>query len=394
VRLVERRRGSPKFRIQRRLQPFQATRDSGDTYGANSSRRRLFDANSAMASAAEFMQTRGMRIAFFNVKSYDREYFSLANTLLPETQRHEFVWLEPHLTIDTVALAQGCQAVCVFVNDKLDAIVLERLYTLGVRLVALRCAGFNNVDLNAAKLLGLTVVRVPAYSPHAVAEHAVALIMALNRKTHRAYNRVRDGNFMLQGLCGFDVYGKTVGVVGTGKIGLVFARIMSGFGCKILAYDPYPAPEASALGVQYVGLPELLQQSDIVSLHCPLTSATRHVLDETSLFQMKRGAMLINTGRGALIDTGALILALKQHHLGAVGVDVYEEEEALFFEDHSTEGIDDDTFVRLSTFPNVLVTAHQGFLTAEALTAIAQVTLANVTAFAAGDLERCQRVPG
>jgi D-lactate dehydrogenase len=335
-----------------------------------------------------------MRVAVFNVKSYDREYLTLANSQLPEAQRHELVWLEPHLTLDTVALAVGAQAVCVFVNDKLNAAVLERLSALGIRLIALRCAGFNNVDLMAAKSLGLTVVRVPAYSPHAVAEHAVALIMALNRKTHRAYNRVRDGNFSLQGLCGFDVYGKTVGVVGTGKIGLAFAQIMNGFGCKLVAYDPNPAPEASALGLQYVSLTELLQQSDIVSLHCPLTPNTRHLIDERAILQMKRGALLINTGRGALVDTRALIGALKKHHLGAVGVDVYEEEEALFFEDHSSEGIEDDIFVRLSTFPNVLVTAHQGFLTAEALTAIAQVTLANITAFAAGDLDNCQRVPG
>lgn len=349
---------------------------------------------SAMTSALEFMQTRWMRVAVFNAKSYDREYFTLANSRLAETERHDLVWFEPHLTLDTVALAAGAQAVCVFVNDKLNAAVLERLHSLGVRLIALRCAGFNNVDLTAAKSLGLTVARVPAYSPHAVAEHAVALIMALNRKTHRAYNRVREGNFALQGLCGFDLFGKTVGVVGTGKIGLAFAHIMNGFGCKLLAYDPKPAQEARTLGVAYVTLTELLEQSDIVSLHCPLTPDTRHLLNEKAISRMKPTAVLINTGRGALIDTQALIRALKKHHPGAVGVDVYEEEEALFFEDHSAEGIDDDTFVRLSTFPNVLVTAHQGFLTAEALTAIAEVTLANITAFAAGDLERCQRVPG
>ncbi len=334
-----------------------------------------------------------MRVAVFNVKGYDREYLSLANSQLPEGQRHELIWLEPHLTLETVALAQGAQAVCVFVNDKLSAPILERLRALGVRLIALRCAGFNNVDLAAAKSLDLTVVRVPAYSPHAVAEHAVALLMTLNRKTHRAYNRVRDGNFALRGLCGFDIYGKTVGVVGTGKIGLAFAQIMKGFGCALLAYDPMPSPEASDLGVQYVSLPALLESSDIVSLHCPLTPHTRHLLNDTAIRRMKRGAVLINTGRGALIDTQALIRALKQHHLGAVGVDVYEEEEALFFEDHSAEGIDDDTFVRLSNFPNVLVTAHQGFLTAEALTAIAEVTLANISAFEVGDLEPCQRVP-
>lgn len=347
-----------------------------------------------MESTHEFGQTRRMRVAVFNVKSYDREYFALANSQLPETQRHELTWLEPHLSVDTVSLAQGADAVCVFVNDRLDAAVLERLHALGIRLIALRCAGFNNVDLGAAKALGLTVARVPAYSPHAVAEHAVALIMTLNRKTHRAYNRVRDGNFALQGLCGFDLNGKTVGIIGTGKIGIAFAEIMKGFGCHLLAYDPSPADAAVTLGVKYVSLLELLERSDIVSLHCPLTPATRHMLDEGSLARMKRGAMLINTGRGALVDTQALIRALKKHHLGAVGVDVYEEEEALFFEDHSAEGIDDDTFVRLSNFPNVLVTAHQGFLTAEALTAIAHVTLANITAFEAGNRDACQLVPG
>lgn len=333
-----------------------------------------------------------MRVAVFNTKAYDREYFNLANAKLPEAERHELSWLDPHLTLDTVALARGAAAVCVFVNDKLTAAVLERLQQLGIRLIALRCAGFNNVDLTAAKSLGLTVVRVPAYSPHAVAEHAVALLLALNRKTHRAYNRVREGNFALQGLCGFDLHGKTVGVIGTGKIGLAFARIMNGFGCELLAFDPNPAAEASSLGVRYVALSELLERSDVVSLHCPLVPSTRHLLDERAIFQMKPGAVLINTGRGALVDTRALILALKKHHLGAVGVDVYEEEEALFFEDHSAEGIDDDTFVRLATFPNVLVTAHQGFLTAEALTAIAEVTLANISAFESGNLERCHLV--
>lgn len=334
-----------------------------------------------------------MRVAVFNVKSYDREFLTRANDQLAAESRHELTWFEPQLNVETAPLAAGSLAVCAFVNDKLNAPVLEILASLGVELIALRCAGFNNVDLPAAKALGLTVVRVPAYSPHAVAEHAVALLLTLNRKTHRAYNRVREGNFALQGLSGFDIHGKTVGVIGTGKIGLVFAEIMKGFGCKLLATDPYEVPEARNLGMHYVPLSTLLASSDIVSLHCPLTPQTRHLLDETRLFQMKQGAYLINTGRGALIDTQALILALKKHHLGGVAVDVYEEEEGLFFEDHSSEGIDDDTFVRLSTFPNVLVTAHQGFFTAEALTAIAQVTIANITAFAEGDLDGCQRVP-
>lgn len=334
-----------------------------------------------------------MRVAVFNVKSYDREYLGTANAELPESQRHELVWLTPRLSLQTAPLAQGCEAVCVFVNDELDGAVLERLYAQGIRLVALRCAGFNNVDLVKAKTLGLTLVRVPAYSPHAVAEHAVALLLTLNRKTHKAHARVRDGNFSLQGLCGFDIHGKTAGVIGTGKIGIAFAKIMSGFGCTVLAFDPMPTDEATRLGIRYVSLDELLERSDIVSLHCPLTPKTRHLIDQAALSKMKPGATLINTGRGALVDAKALIVALKQHRLGGVGVDVYEEEDGLFFEDHSAEGVDDDTFVRLSNFPNVLVTAHQGFLTTEALAAIARVTLTNISEFAAGNLEACQRVP-
>lgn len=332
-------------------------------------------------------------MALFNVKSYDREHIGEVNAALPEARRLDLRWLEPRLTAETATLAAGCRAVCAFVNDDLSATVLERLHELGVELIALRCAGFNNVDLPTAKRLGLTVVRVPAYSPHAVAEHALTLILSLSRKIHRAYNRVREGNFSLQGLVGFDLHGKTIGIVGTGKIGLVFGRIMSGFGCRLLAHDPIPSPEGEALGMSYVSLPELLAQSDIVSLHCPLTPKTHHLLNEETIFRMKPGAVLINTGRGGLVDTRALILALKQRHLGAVGVDVYEEEEGLFFEDHSFEGINDDTFIRLSTFPNVLITAHQGFLTEEALRAIAEVTVDNICSFAVGDLERCQRVP-
>lgn len=335
-----------------------------------------------------------MRVAVFNVKSYDREYLGAANAELPASKRHELLWLEPRLSVLTAPLAQGCEAVCVFVNDELEASVLEALHTRGVRLVALRCAGFNNVDVAKAKALGLTLARVPAYSPHAVAEHAAALLLTLNRKTHRAHARVRDGNFSLQGLCGFDIHDKTAGIIGTGKIGLAFAKIMSGFGAAVLAFDPMPTDEARSLGISYVSLDELLERSDIVSLHCPLTPKTRHLIDQAALSKMKRGATLINTGRGALVDTKALIEALKQRHLGGVGVDVYEEEEGLFFEDHSADGVEDDTFVRLSNFPNVLVTAHQGFMTTEALTAIARVTLTNISEFAAGNLEACQRVPG
>jgi D-lactate dehydrogenase len=270
------------------------------------------------------------------------------------------------------------------VNDALDRTVLETLAAHGTRLVALRSAGFNNVDLAAARDLGITVARVPAYSPHAVAEHAVGLILALDRKIHRAYARVREGNFSLSGLVGFDLFGRTVGVVGTGKIGLAFARIMAGFGCRLLATDPARSTEAEGLGVRYVELDELLAGSDVVSLHCPLTPETRHLLDARRIRLMRRGAMLINTGRGALVETRAVIDGLKSGHIGHLGLDVYEEEEALFFEDRSQVVIQDDVFMRLLTFPNVIVTAHQGFFTREALHNIAETTLANVTAFERG----------
>jgi D-lactate dehydrogenase len=322
-----------------------------------------------------------MRIAFFGTKDYDREFFPAAN----EVHGHELVWLEPRLDAGTAVLASGFPAVCVFVNDTLDRTVLEVLATHGTHLVALRSAGFNNVDLAAAKELGVTVSRVPAYSPYAVAEHAVGLILALDRKIHRAYARVREGNFSLSGLVGFDLHGRTVGVIGTGKIGVAFLRIMAGFGCHLLAMDPVRSPEAQALGTRYVPLDELLARSDIVSLHCPLTPETRHLLDARRIRLMKRGAMLINTGRGALIETTAVIAGLKSGHIGHLGLDVYEEEEELFFEDRSHVVIQDDVFMRLLTFPNVIVTAHQGFFTREALEAIAETTLANVTAFERGE---------
>jgi D-lactate dehydrogenase len=322
-----------------------------------------------------------MRIAFFGTKDYDREFFSAAN----EARGHELVWLEPRLDAGTAVLASGFPAVCAFVNDTLDRTVLEVLAAHGSRLVALRSAGFNNVDLAAARELGITVSRVPAYSPHAVAEHAVGLILALDRKIHRAYARVREGNFSLSGLVGFDLHGRTVGVVGTGKIGVAFLRIMAGFGCHLLAMDPVRSPEAEALGARYVPLEELLARSDVVSLHCPLTPETRHLLDARRIRLMKRGAMLINTGRGALIETPAVIAGLKSGHIGHLGIDVYEEEEALFFEDRSHVVIQDDVFMRLLTFPNVIVTAHQGFFTREALEAIAETTLANVSAFEKGE---------
>jgi D-lactate dehydrogenase len=333
-----------------------------------------------------------MRVAVFSAKGYDRKHLELANSAYSEGAIHELSFLDAHLDETTVVLAKGFDAVCVFVNDRLSREVLEGLAAQGVKLVALRCAGFNNVDLNAAQDLGLLVARVPAYSPHAVAEHAVTLLLTLNRKVHRAYNRVRDGNFALNGLVGFDLFGKTVGVVGTGKIGRVFSEIMLGFGCKVLAFDQYPDAELTQRGVCYVSFAELLTSSDVISLHCPLNTQTKHLLNRERLFAMKPGAVLVNTGRGALIDTKALIAALKAKHLGGVCMDVYEEEEHLFFEDHSGDVIEDDTFARLLTFPNVLITAHQGFLTTEALANIADVTLANIHSFSLGQTSDMQLV--
>ncbi|TVP52752.1 MAG: 2-hydroxyacid dehydrogenase, partial [Halomonas sp.] len=287
------------------------------------------------------------------------------------------------LTEDTAPLAKGFDGVCAFVNDCLDAAVLHQLHNNGTSLVALRSAGFNHVDLAAAERLGMTVVRVPAYSPHAVAEHAVALVLSLNRMTYRAYNRVREGNFALDGLLGFDLYGKTVGVIGTGQIGLIFADIMHGFGCRIVASDPFPNPQAKPF-VEYLPLEALYAQSDIISLHCPLTPDTNHLIDADAIAQMKQGVMLINTGRGRVVDTQAVIANLKNGKIGHLGLDVYEEEEQLFFEDLSHGVIDDDQFMRLTTFHNVLITGHQAFFTTEALTNIAETTLANIDAFESG----------
>jgi D-lactate dehydrogenase len=320
-----------------------------------------------------------MRIAVFSTRPYDRHFLDEANA----DGRHELVFLEPRLDATTLATAAGAQAVCAFVNDRIDAPVLRGLHALGVRLLVLRCAGFNHVDLQVAAELGIAVGRVPEYSPHAVAEHTVALVLTLNRRIHRAYARVREGNFALDGLLGFDLFGRTVGVVGTGKIGVCFCRIMAGFGCRVLACDPRPNPDALALGVMYVPLPQLLAESDIVSLHCPLTPQTRHLIDAAALARMKHGAMLINTSRGAVVDTPALIVALKSGRLGTLGLDVYEEEADLFFRDLSGEAIRDDVFARLLTFPNVVVTGHQAFFTEDALRAIAETTIANVDAFEA-----------
>jgi D-lactate dehydrogenase len=321
-----------------------------------------------------------MRVAIFSLKPYDRLFLQAANAGLG----HDLVFLEQRLARETTALAADFPAVCVFVNDCVDAEVLEQLAAQGTRLVALRCAGFNNVDLEAARRYQMTVARVPAYSPYAVAEHAVGLMLTLNRKFHRSYNRVREGNFALDGLLGFDLNGKTAGVIGTGKIGAIVAQILQGFGCRVLVQDCYQNPEVAARGAQYVELPELFSQSDIVTLHCPLTPETRHVIDADALEQMKPGVMLINTGRGALIDTPAVVGALKTGRVGYLGLDVYEEESALFFEDRSGTVIQDDVFMRLLTFPNVVITGHQAFFTREALQNIATTTLANITAFESG----------
>lgn len=321
-----------------------------------------------------------MNVAVFSSKPYDVEFLTAANA----DGHHDLHFLEPRLSAATAALAAGAEAVCLFVNDDASAPVLDMLAAVGVRVVALRSAGFNHVDLDAAERHGMTVVRVPGYSPHAVAEHCVGLILALNRHIHRAYNRVRDGNFSLQGLLGFDLYGSTVGVVGTGQIGRCFARIMMGFGCRVLAYDPYPDHDLAAMGVQYVTLEALWPQCDIVSLHCPLTPATHHLVNAGTLQHMKHGVMVINTGRGALVDTTAVIAALKTGRIGSLGLDVYEEEGDLFFEDLSDQVLHDDVFTRLLTFPNVLITGHQAFFTVNALTNIATTTIANLDDVAAG----------
>jgi D-lactate dehydrogenase len=322
-----------------------------------------------------------MRVAVYSTKPYDEVFLRAAN----DGVGHDLRFLEPRLTPETLPLAAGADAVCAFVNDDLGAEALAGLRDAGVRLVALRSAGFNHVDVGAAVELGFEVVRVPGYSPHAVAEHCVGLILTLNRKLHRAYNRVREGNFSLTGLLGFDLRGKTVGAVGTGQIGARFAQIMVGFGCEVLASDPFPDEGCRAAGVTYLELGEVLARSDIVALHCPLTPETHHLIDGEQLARMRRGVMLINTSRGALIDTTAVIEALKSGQIGHLGLDVYEEEADLFFEDLSDQVLHDDVFSRLLTFPNVVITGHQGFFTSEALENIAGTTVANITAFERGD---------
>lgn len=323
-----------------------------------------------------------MRIAVFDTHRYDRHGLDAANVRFG----HDLVYFEARLNRETVALAAGFAVVCPFVNCRLDAGTIEQLAAGGTRLVALRAAGFNGIDLKAAKDHGIAVARVPAYSPHAVAEHAFALLLTLIRKTHRAHARIREGNFSLDGLVGFDLFGKTFGIVGVGKIGRVAARIAHGFGCRVLLCDPYPDSTLTApLDASWVDMETILTQSDIISLHLPLTTSSRHLIDGRALGRMKTGAVLINTSRGGLIETNALVLASKSGKLGGVCLDVYELEEGVFFENLSEVGIADDRLARLLTLPNVLITSHQGFLTREALTNIADTTLENVRAFAAGE---------
>jgi D-lactate dehydrogenase len=320
-----------------------------------------------------------MRVAVFSTKSYDRQFLAPA----ADQAGHELVFYEPRLTAATAILARGFPAVCSFVNDYLDEPLFAALAAGGTKFVALRCAGYNQVDLAACQKAGLRVARVPAYSPYAVAEHTVGMMLALNRKFHKAYNRVREGNFAIDGLLGFDMHGKTVGIVGTGKIGAVTAGILNGFGCRLLLYDVQENAECRAIGT-YVGLEDLWAGSDIITLHCPLTPATRYMICEDAIARMKPGVMLINTSRGALVDSQAVIEGLKSGRIGHLGLDVYEEEAELFFEDHSSHIIQDDVFMRLATFTNVLITAHQAFFTRNALEEIARVTMGNVTAFAEG----------
>ncbi|WP_029013054.1 2-hydroxyacid dehydrogenase [Niveispirillum irakense] len=323
-----------------------------------------------------------MRVAVFSTKPYDRRFFQAANL----QHGHEVEYFETRLGKKSALLAKGFSAVCVFVNDRLDGPTLEVLATGGVQTIALRCAGYNNVDLEVARRLGMQVVNVPAYSPEAVAEFTVGLILSLDRHIHRAWMRVRENNFSLVGLTGRNLIGRTVGVVGTGRIGGHVARILKlGFGCRVLASDAFPDPALMALGIDYLDFPDLLAQSDILTLHCPLTPDNRHLVDEDAIAAAKPGLMLINTSRGGLIDSAALIKGLKSRKLGGVALDVYEDERDLFFEDLSNEIVQDDVFQRLLTFPNVLVTGHQAFLTEEALTAIAETTLKNLTAIEAGE---------
>ena len=321
-----------------------------------------------------------MKVAFFDSHGFEQNVFKEENNKF----HHEITFFETRLTEQSANLAAGFPCICAFVNDRLDRNTLQILSSSGSKLIALRSAGFNHVDLKAAQEFGLRVARVPEYSPHAVAEHAIALILSLNRKIHRAYSRVRESNFSLDGLVGFDLFKKSVGLVGTGRIGSVLAKILTGFGCEVIAHDIIQDPKLIELGVKYVSLNELLSKSDIISLHVPLTPQTHHLIDEKALSLTKPGVMIINTGRGALINTKALIQFLKSGHIAYAGLDVYEEEEGIFFENLSEQILHDDQLARLLTFPNVLLTSHQAFLTQEALSNIAQTTLQNISDFESG----------
>jgi len=328
------------------------------------------------------MKTTKTRIAFFDTKPYDRRFFDAANQ--DPSFGYELVYYETRLTPASASMAKDAEVVCAFVNDDISRETVEKLYAVGVKVLAMRCAGYNNVNLFAA-YGKLTVVRVPEYSPYAVAEYTAGLLLTLNRNLHRAYCRVRENNFSINGFIGFDVRGKTVGIVGTGKIGLTFAEVLQGFGVNILAYDLYPRQEAAErLNMKYVMLPELFRQSDIISLHCPLTPENKHMINPETIGMMKRGVMILNTSRGKLIDTAALIQGLKEKKIGGAGLDVYEEETDYFFEDRSDSAIEDDVLARLLTFPNVIVTSHQAFFTKEAMTNIARITLQNVSDYFGG----------
>ncbi|WP_448212468.1 2-hydroxyacid dehydrogenase [Colwellia sp. MEBiC06753] len=322
------------------------------------------------------MTTAQFRIAVFSSKKYDQRFINQFNSHSPLS----FEFFECKLSLETVELAHGFDAVCLFVNDEASAEVLTRLTSFGISTIALRCAGFNNVDVEQAQALGMKICRVPEYSPEAVAEHTVGMMLCLSRKFHKAYNRIREDNFSLDGLMGFNLHNKTVGIIGTGNIGLATLRILNGFGCQLLAHDPIENKQVKALGASYVSFEQLCQQADIISLHCPLLPSTKHLINEQSLRLMKPEVMLINTSRGGLIDTHSVINALKHKQLGYLGIDVYELESNLFFEDLSGEILQDDQFARLSTFPNVLITGHQGFFTEEAISTIAQTTISSLTA--------------
>lgn len=322
-----------------------------------------------------------MKVAFYSTKAYDRESF---DRFLPDSG-HSLSYFEAKLDIHTVSLAEGHQAICSFVNDHIDAAIVKKMNQLGIRLIALRCAGYNQIDLHAAAEHDIKIVRVPAYSPEAVAEHAMALILTLARKTHKAYNRVRDNNFSIEGLTGFNIHGKTIGVIGTGAIGRAFCRIVKGFGCTIVAHDLVEDDKMKELGVKYLPLDEVFAKSHIISLHCPLTPDTHHLINASTIAEMQDGVALINTSRGALIETKAVINALKNKKIGYLGIDVYEQEENIFFKNLSEEIMQDEQIARLMTFPNVLVTGHQAFLTKEALEQISQTTLDNLSAFEKGE---------